>query len=54
MKLKFYFEYKDFGVFWLGQILVYWDIKLGFVFLLEWKEKNIGMKELIVLLLSYG
>ncbi|MBE9194345.1 restriction endonuclease subunit S [Synechocystis sp. LEGE 06083] len=54
MKLKPYPEYKDSGVSWLGQIPAHWDIKPGFAFLSERKEKNTGMKESTVLSLSYG
>lgn len=54
MKLKPYPEYKDSGVPWLGKIPAHWDVKPGFAFLSERKEKNIGMKESTVLSLSYG
>jgi len=54
MKLAPYPEYKDSGVPWLGKIPAHWDVKPGFAFLSERKEKNTGMKESTVLSLSYG
>jgi len=54
MKLSPYPEYKDSDVPWLGRIPAHWSIKPGLAFISQRKEKNVGMKESIVLSLSYG
>jgi len=45
---------KDSGVEWIGEIPEHWDLLPGFMVFQECKTKNIGMKEDVVLSLSYG
>ncbi len=45
---------KDSGVEWIGEIPEHWDILPGFMVYKENKTKNDGMKENVVLSLSYG
>ncbi len=47
-------ELKDSGVDWLGDVPKEWDKTPGLSFLIENKRSNSGMKEDIVLSLSYG
>jgi type I restriction enzyme S subunit len=47
-------EMKDSGIEWLGEIPRHWEVKPIGTFFKERKEKNIGMKENLVLSLSYG
>lgn len=49
-----YEAYKSSGVEWLGDIPSSWNLKPGFVAFTENKRSNKGMKENIVLSLSYG
>jgi type I restriction enzyme S subunit len=49
-----YEAYKSSGVEWLGDIPSSWNLKPGFVAFTENKRNNKGMKENIVLSLSYG
>ncbi|MFQ2572522.1 restriction endonuclease subunit S [Aeromonas caviae] len=49
-----YEAYKDSGVEWLGEIPVDWNIKPGLVAFSENKRSNKGMKQDVVLSLSYG
>ena len=49
-----YDSYKDSGIDWLGQIPQRWDISPGFNAFTENKRNNKGMKEDVVLSLSYG
>lgn len=49
-----YDAYKDSGVEWLGEIPVDWNIKPGLVAFSENKRSNKGMKQDVVLSLSYG
>lgn len=49
-----YDTYKDSGVDWLGEIPLNWNIKPGLVAFSENKRSNKGMKEEVVLSLSYG
>jgi type I restriction enzyme S subunit len=49
-----YEAYKSSGVEWLGDIPSSWNLKPGFVAFTENKRSNKGMKESIVLSLSYG
>ncbi|MCE9924523.1 restriction endonuclease subunit S [Aeromonas media] len=49
-----YDTYKDSGVDWLGEIPFNWNIKPGLVAFSENKRSNKGMKEDVVLSLSYG
>ncbi|WP_270825269.1 restriction endonuclease subunit S [Aeromonas sp. QDB68] len=49
-----YEAYKDSGVEWLGEIPVGWNIKPGLVAFSENKRSNKGMKQDVVLSLSYG
>lgn len=49
-----YDAYKDSGVDWLGSIPAEWNLKPGFVAFSENKRNNKGMKESVVLSLSYG
>lgn len=49
-----YDAYKSSGVEWLGDIPSSWNLKPGFVAFTENKRSNKGMKENIVLSLSYG
>jgi type I restriction enzyme S subunit len=52
--LKPYAEYKESGQKWLGGVPAHWDLKLGHAAFAKRKEPNRGMKEKIVLSLSYG
>lgn len=45
---------KDSGIEWLGEIPKHWALKPIGTFFKERKEKNVGMKEDLVLSLSYG
>lgn len=45
---------KDSGVEWIGEIPEHWDLLPGFMVYKENKTKNDGMKEDVVLSLSYG
>jgi len=45
---------KDSGVEWIGEIPEHWDVLPGFRVYKENKTNNIGMKEKVVLSLSYG
>ncbi|WP_227002178.1 restriction endonuclease subunit S [Aeromonas schubertii] len=49
-----YDTYKNSGVDWLGEIPFNWNIKPGLVAFSENKRSNKGMKEDVVLSLSYG
>ncbi|MGN5167799.1 restriction endonuclease subunit S [Aeromonas hydrophila] len=49
-----YDTYKNSGVDWLGEIPFNWNIKPGLVAFSENKRSNKGMKEEVVLSLSYG
>ncbi len=49
-----YPDYKDSGVEWLGEVPAHWGVMPGFTIVEERKEKNTGLKENIVLSLSYG
>ncbi|MBK6286689.1 MAG: restriction endonuclease subunit S [Gammaproteobacteria bacterium] len=52
--LKPYAEYKESGQEWLGGVPAHWDLKPGHAAFAPRKESNRGMKEKIVLSLSYG
>ncbi len=52
--LKPYAEYKESGQKWLGGVPAHWDLKPGHAAFAKRKEPNRGMKEKIVLSLSYG
>lgn len=52
--LKPYAEYKESGQEWLGGIPAHWDLKPGHAAFAKRKEPNLGLKEKIVLSLSYG
>lgn len=54
MKVQKYPAYKDSGVEWLGEIPEHWEVKPGFTIIEERNEKNLGLKEKVVLSLSYG
>ncbi|MBE7685215.1 restriction endonuclease subunit S [Tenacibaculum piscium] len=45
---------KNSGVEWIGEIPVHWEVLPGFMVYKENKSKNDGMKENVVLSLSYG
>lgn len=49
-----YSEYKDSAVDWIGHIPSHWKVLPGFTIVQERKEKNIKLKEKVVLSLSYG
>lgn len=49
-----YPAYKDSGVEWLGEIPEHWEVRPGFTIVEERNEKNLGLKEKVVLSLSYG
>ncbi|MEB3791270.1 restriction endonuclease subunit S [Acinetobacter sp. IK40] len=54
MQFKEYPSYKASGVEWLGDVPNHWNLKrFGYIFD-ENKKKNIGLKEINVLSLSYG
>jgi len=53
-KIPKYVAYKDSGIDWLGEIPSEWNLKPGFVAFTENKRNNKGMKESVVLSLSYG
>ncbi len=54
VQVEKYPGYKDSGEDWIGEIPEHWEIKPGFTIVDERCEKNIGLKEKIVLSLSYG
>lgn len=45
---------KDSGAEWIGEIPEHWEVLPGFMVYKENKTKNVGMKEDVVLSLSYG
>ncbi|CAG5072938.1 hypothetical protein DYBT9623_04474 [Dyadobacter sp. CECT 9623] len=49
-----YSEYKDSAVDWIGHIPAHWKVVPGFTIVQERKEKNIKLREKVVLSLSYG
>ncbi|MBL4680182.1 MAG: restriction endonuclease subunit S [Pseudomonadales bacterium] len=53
-KMPRYKSYRDSGIAWLGEIPTEWSLKPGLVAFSENKHKNKGMKESVVLSLSYG
>ena len=52
--LKPYPEYKETGLAWLGQVPKHWDVRPAFGAFVPIHERNHGMKEKIVLSLSFG
>jgi type I restriction enzyme S subunit len=52
--LKPYPEYKDSGLPWLGQVPAHWEIRPASGAFSPIRERNTGMKEKIILSLSYG
>jgi hypothetical protein len=52
--LKPYPEYKESGLTWLGQVPRHWEMRPAFGVFVPNHERNYGMKERIVLSLSYG
>lgn len=46
--------YRDSGIDWIGEVPSSWTLEPGRQCLFETKEKNVGMKEVTVLSLSYG
>ena len=52
--LKPYSEYKESGQKWLGGVPAHWELKPGHAAFAPRKESNRGMKEKMVLSLSYG
>ena len=53
-ELKPYPKYKSSGIPWLGQVPEHWEVRPAFGAFMSNLEKNRGMKEKIVLSLSYG
>ena len=52
--LKPYPQYKDSGLPWLGQVPEHWEIRPASGAFSPIRERNTGMKEKIILSLSYG
>jgi type I restriction enzyme S subunit len=52
--LKSYPEYMDSGLPWLGEVPVHWEIRPASGAFSPIRERNTGMKEKIILSLSYG
>jgi type I restriction enzyme S subunit len=52
--LKPYAEYKESGLPWLGRVPKHWETRPAFGVFVPNRERNRGMKEKVVLSLSYG
>lgn len=54
MKLKPYPQYKESGLNWFGPVPFHWEQLPGLDILSEKQERNLGLKEMTILSLSYG